>query len=245
MNLNNLLNQFLGGNTPGGQDSNPNQGGLGSTLGNIGSHIPGGLAGGAAAGGIVALLMGNKSARKMAGKAATYGGAALLGGLAFKAYQNWKDNSSAQAQPAAAPASSATSDADFHQKALADNGAGQAPFELTLIKGMIAAAKADGHIDSQEQARIFEAVERMNLAAEHKAIIFAALQQNISIQELAANTHSIETRSELYLASCLVMQPDHPAERAHLDQLASALQLPGDLAAHLESQAIQAQAAGG
>jgi len=34
------------------------------------------------------LLLGNKSAREIAGKAASYGGAAVLGGLAYKAFQN-------------------------------------------------------------------------------------------------------------------------------------------------------------
>ncbi len=240
MSLNQLFNQFLGSANPaqagqagGAQDS-------GSTLSKITSQIPGGLAGGAAAGGIVALLMGNKSARKFAGKAATYGGAAMLGGLAFKAYQNYKDNSSQQAQAPAAANSSAQSEQTFHQQALVDSSASQAPFELTLIKAMIAAAKADGHIDTEEQGRIFQAVEQMNMSAEHKGIIFDFLQQDVSVPDLVANINSIEMKSELYLASCLVIDPDQASERAHLDQLATALQLPADLSQQLEWQAQQA-----
>jgi len=42
-------------------------------------QIPSGSVGGAAAGGILVLLVSNKSARKLAGTRATYGGAALLG----------------------------------------------------------------------------------------------------------------------------------------------------------------------
>jgi len=242
MNLNNLLNQFLGAGGNPQQAANSSSGGIGDALGKLGSQIPGGLAGGAAAGGIVALLMGNKSARKFAGKAAQYGGAALLGGLAFKAYQNWKSNGSDTAQPGAATTSTARDDQSFHQQALANSAAQQAPFEMTLIKAMIAAAKSDGHIDSQEQGRIFDAVERMNLSFEDKGLIFDYLRQDIPVQELAANAHSIETKSEIYLASCLVMQLDHPGERAFLDQLAAALQLPSDLAGHLETEAQQAQA---
>ena len=92
MSLQNLITQFTG-NAPnashqagGGDSDNP--------LEAIKSAIPGGLAGGIAAGGVMALLMGNKSARKLAGKAAAYGGTALLGGLAYKGYQNWKQNQS-------------------------------------------------------------------------------------------------------------------------------------------------------
>jgi uncharacterized membrane protein YebE (DUF533 family) len=241
MNFNSLLNQFLGTNDNATQGIAGGAGGVGDSLGKITSHIPGGLAGGAAAGGIVALLMGSKKARKFAGKAVSYGGAAVLGGLAFKAYQNWKANADADAS--AQTSSPATSDDHaFHQQALADHGADQTPFEITLIKAMIAAAKADGHIDAQEQARIFEAVERMNLSAQDKGLIFDYLRQDISIDELAANARGMESRSELYLASCLVMQIDHPAERDYLNRLSVALQLPAELAAQLENQAQQALA---
>ena len=49
-------------------------------------------------------------------------------------------------------------------------------------------------------------------------------------------------KAEVYLASCLVITPDHPAERAHLDNLAMALQLPEELSRQLEQQASQALA---
>ncbi len=240
MSLNQLFNQFIGSGNPAQADSTAGSQNSGSTLSKITSQIPGGLAGGAAAGGIVALLMGNKSARKFAGKAATYGGAAMLGGLAFKAYQNWQGSNSAQPETAASTHPAAQTEQAFHQQALADPSSKQAPFELTLIKAMIAAAKADGHIDAQEQGRIFEAVEQMNMSAQHKAIIFDYLQQDIPVQELVAGIDSIEMKSELYLASCLVIEPDQASERAHLDQLATALQLPTDLSQQLEWQAQQA-----
>jgi uncharacterized membrane protein YebE (DUF533 family) len=235
MNLDALLNQFLGS----GNTSTTASPGLGNTIDGIVDRIPGGLAGGAAAGGIVALLLGSKKARNFAGTAAAYGGAALLGGLAYRAYQNWQ-NSNAREESRSATTSTAGNEEAFHQRALHDAGNGQSPFELTLIKGMIAAARADGHIDAQEQARIFEAVERMSLSTEHKGIIFGYLTQEISIEELVTHTASIETRTELYLASCLVIDLDHPAERAHMDALAGALELPGELSRQLEIQAAQA-----
>ena len=109
-----------------------------------------------------------------------------------------------------------------------------------MIKAMIAAARADGHIDAQEQARIFQAVEQMNLSSEHKGIIFDYLQKDLPLQELVSGADSIERKTELYLASCLVIDPDEASERAHLDQLASALQLPAELQQQLEWQAQQA-----
>ena len=91
MNIQNLLNQFIGSSNA-TLSSNHETQGTGDTLSKLSGSIPGGLAGGAAAGGIMALLVGNKSARKFAGKAATYGGAAVLGGLAYKAFQSWQQN---------------------------------------------------------------------------------------------------------------------------------------------------------
>ena len=55
-----------------------------------------GIAGGLAAGGLLGLLVGNKKMRKKVGKlaggVAGYGGAAALGALGYRAYQNWQAN---------------------------------------------------------------------------------------------------------------------------------------------------------
>ena len=45
---------------------------------------------GALAGGALGLLLGNRKARKMGGKAAVYGGLAAVGVLAYKAYGDWQ-----------------------------------------------------------------------------------------------------------------------------------------------------------
>lgn len=237
MNIQNLLNQFIG---PGDTTSSAGKStpGIDDALSRLGDKLHGGLAGGAAAGGIMALLMGNKSARKIAGKAAGYGGAALLGGLAYKAYSNWQHNKGRQ------PITwSDTGNTMLETNEAFTTGDMQAPdFQLQLIKAMIAAAKADGHIDATEQQRIFSAVEEMDVSAEVKGVIFDLLQQPITLEELAAGAATIEHRSELYLASCLVINPDHPSERAHLEQLAVVLELPEGLAQQLQWQAQRAMA---
>ena len=234
MSIQNLLNQFIG-------SSHDIHSPVSDTryrryLNKLTSNIPGGLAGGAAAGDIMALLVGNKSARKFAGKAATYGGAAVLGGLAYKAFQNWQLNSNDHTTAEAGTANMPLSDQD----AFAINDALPPAFELTLIKAMIAAAKADGHIDTVEQQRIFKAVEQMNLSTETRGMVFDLLRQQISVEDLAKGADSIEQKSELYLASCLAINPDHPSEQTHLDQLASALELPVGLTHELQWQAQKA-----
>ena len=237
MSIQNLLNQFVGSS-----DAVPSSGaastGIGDTLSKLSASLPSGLAGGAAAGGIMALLVGNKSARKFAGKAATYGGAAVLGGLAYRAFQNWQQNSTSHSSTEAGSANIAIPD----RNAFAVNGELPPAFELTLIKAMIAAAKADGHIDATEQQRIFKAVDQMDLPIETKGVVFDLLRQEISVEELASGAGSIEQKSELYLASCLAIDPDSPSEQAHLDRLASALGLPEGLPGELQWQAKKALA---
>ena len=236
MNLQHLLSQFTGSGDAGSADGNKPQG-IGDALGKLGDKLPGGLAGGAAAGGLMALLMGSKSARKFAGKAAGYGGAALLGGLAYKAYSNWEHNKGR---------TTAWSDAGNRapeQGGIFEPAETDAPeFQLQLIKSMIAAARADGHIDATEQQRIFKAVDEMGLAQDVKGVIFDWLQQPITVEAVAAGAKTIEHKSEIYLASCLVMDPDHPAEQAYLDQLEAALGLPEGLAEQLRWQAQRAMA---
>jgi uncharacterized membrane protein YebE (DUF533 family) len=242
MSLNNLLNQFLGSTSSSPTDNQGQSQGISQTLSSLASNIPGGLAGGAAAGGIMALLMNNKSARKVAGTAAKYGGAAMLGGLAFKAYQNWQSNDPAAAQKAAGSQVPASSEDTFHQQAITSSTESENDFELTVIRAMIAAARADGHIDAQEQQRIFQAVDKMGLTSQEKGLVFDYLQKDISIRELAKGISSMELKAEIYLASCLVINPDHPAEREHLDKLGAALALPRELLQQLELQAQQAVA---
>jgi len=237
MNLQHLLNQFIGPGDNASSGGNNTQG-IGDTLGRLGDKLPGGLAGGAAAGGLMALLVGSKSARKVAGKAAGYGGAALLGGLAYKAYSNWQHN---KGRPATAWGDTAPGMLE-QDHPIAGTDTGAPDFQLVLIKAMIAAAGADGHIDATEQQRIFKAVDEMDLPTEVKGVIFDLLRQTITVEELAVGANTIEQKSEIYLASCLVIEPDHPSETRFLDQLEAALELPDGLAPQLLWQARKALA---
>ena len=141
-NIQSLLGQFLGANTDsatGYQTQPANQ-----KVTSLSDKIPGGLVGGAAAGGIVALLLGNKKARKFAGKAAGYGGAAVVGGLAYSALQKWQSSSSNDQFQARAAG-------DIEQAMASSPPLPDKSFEISVITAMIAAAKADGHIDAVEQ----------------------------------------------------------------------------------------------
>lgn len=186
----------------------------------------GGLAGGAAAGGAVALLLGSKKARKFAGNAATIGGMAVLGGLAYKAYQNWQSQKH-----------DAATVEDVNKTPESYTALPSPKFQMSILKTMISAAKADGQIDADERKRIFDQVESLGLSAEEKGSIFDAFTRDINLKELAEGAETLEQKSDLYVAACLACNPDDPKEKNFLMGLALALDLPQGLLPHLEEQA--------
>ncbi len=118
-----------------------------------------------------------------------------------------------------------------HAQPAADGG----PFELALVRAMVGAAKADGHIDAAEQRRLFAEVERLQLDAEAKAYVFDLLTHDVDLKSLVDAVRTPEQGAELYLAARLAIDPDEPAERAYLDALAARLRLPADLRSSLDS----------
>ncbi|MFH7564236.1 MULTISPECIES: tellurite resistance TerB family protein [Oceanimonas] len=191
---------------------------------------------GAATGGILGAVLGSKKGRKMAGSGIKYAGLAAAGVMAWKAYQSWQQGKQPEQAAPVQREDFQRVDPRFSPTAPA---AGGEPFQLSLMRAMIGAAKADGHVDATEQQRIFEQVEQLGLAADEKALVFDMLSAEISINDIVASAKGPEQAAELYLASRLVMDPDEASERVWLEALAHRLQLPGDLVAHLEQQAKQ------
>ena len=235
-----LLEQFLGsgGSEFGTRTDNGAQNGASGPWDNaramaerFTSGPMGGFGGGMAAGSLLGLLVGNKKVRKFAGGAVGYGGAAALGALAYRAYQNWQEGKAVAKAPAAAERDIAPA-AGFAPPMAADGR----PFALALILAMIGAAKADGHIGQEEQAAIFAKVNALDLDAESKAFVFDALASPIDIGVVAGMSRGLEQGAEIYIAARLAIDPDHPAEKSYLETLARGLQLPHDLVAHLERQ---------
>lgn len=220
-----LLDQVLGGQA-GGQ-------GKGSMIGGFGT--------GAIAGGLAAILLGTKTGRKLGGSALKLGGVAAVGALAYKAYQDWQAGKSAPdavPSPTAAevPALPPPSGTPFHP---ADEAAQQS-LARGLLRAMIAAAKADGHIDAQEQSRVFAEIDRLGLGAEDKAFVIDELRAKLDIDAVAAAATTPEQAAEIYAASLLAIDPDNAAERGYLAMLAARLNLDDKLVAHLHSSVAAA-----
>lgn len=187
---------------------------------------------GAALGGIAGLLLGSKGGQKIAGSALKVGGVAVLGGLAYKAWQNWQSQ-----QGGAAPAApgNGTAEAEgtvFLPKAEAERN----DLSLTLLSAMISAAKADGHMDADEQSRIFAKVDDSELSGEEKGFLMDQIRKPLDIAELAAKATTPERAVEIYAASMLAIDPDHATEKDYLDRLAQKLDLAPALRASIEAE---------
>lgn len=205
-----LLDQLMGTNLPGGNT-------VGQTVDKVQDYAKENpLTAGAAAGGLAALLLGTKTGRSVTGGAAAVGGMAVLGSLAYKAYQNWQNSTAVEG--AADPSAAAGEGGTF-----AGNDADEQEMGLALVTAMIAAAKSDGHIDANEQKRIFDKLDEMDLDAESKAFVMDELRAPLDIDKIVGMSKSPEMAMQIYTASRIAVDVDHSAERAYLDLLAEKL----------------------
>ena len=203
----------------------------------IGSGAAGGFAGGLAGGAIASAFMGKKG-RKLTKSAVKIGGLALVGGLAYKAWQNHKQSSGvAGTTPAPSaglePVPAVPQGTGFLPAAGDARGAEQ--LSQLIVRAMISAAKADGQIDTRESQMILQQVNSAQLDEEDKAFLFAEYSKPLDIEGLVSAVDSPEHAAEVYAASVLVAHPASPAEKIYLDTLARALQLESGLVRELHS----------
>ena len=111
----------------------------------------------AGAAGLAAGMLMGKSGGKLLGKATKYGAIAALGGLAYHAWQRSRTQTTV-AGSTAAPAD--YQPAPKHEAPSCRRPRTRPPSDAlgqALVRAMIAAAKADGRIDAEENQRIFAA----------------------------------------------------------------------------------------
>ncbi|WP_018916509.1 tellurite resistance TerB family protein [Vreelandella zhanjiangensis] len=181
-------------------------------------------------GGAMGMLVGSKRGRSMGGKALKYGAIAGVGMLAWKAWQN---SQAAKNQPA-------TSSKAEGERVDVLSGEIQERRSLELLQAMIMAARADGHIDEQEQVLITEQIDALGADQEMHNWVERQLKAPLDAEALAREADSPQAAREMYLMSVAVTDDQNPMERAWLDQLAQALKLTPDITQELEHQAQQA-----
>jgi len=239
--LGDLLGGIMGGNG-GGSAAGGSRGGLGDVVGKVTEYAkqnPGLST--AAAGGLAAVLFGGKGP-KLKADALTLGGLAAIGTLAYKAFQQYKINNpgtAASAPPVGTPAALPPADSAFHP---ANAPGGQDAVALSIVTAMIAAAKADGTVDATERQKILGKLSEGGLSAEERDYLDRELAGPLDLNKVVDSATGPEHAIQLYAASLLAIDPDHPAERAYLDMLAARLGLDAGLKTSIE-QAVAGAAA--
>ena len=200
MDFSQLLNQVLGAAQKGGKAV------ADSPLNSFG--------GGALTGALASMLLKKKNTKKLV-KA---GSVAALGFLAYKGYQNWKQNRQQEELP---------------QSAFQPAGLIGENHSRVILQTMIAAA-SDGLIDDAERA----AIERESGSdAEMAAWLQAEYAQPASIEQIAAAVGSDEAlAAETYLVARLVCADLSRKEIVFLSRLSQALNLDDQLVESLEKQ---------
>ena len=211
MDLKNLLNQALNSDlVQQGQQQLKKQN-TSNSLKSLGT--------GALGGGLVGMLMGSKKSRKLGKKvgknALKIGGAAALGLLAYKVYNNYQSSEKTE------------------QNQFNEND----PIHHELIlKAMIAAAKADGHVDSEEMSKIQSTLEQAGAEAQLQSLIHSELSKPLDPSEIASLAQTPQQASEIYLASLIVVDEENFMEKAYLGELAKQLKLDSEIVYQLEQQ---------
>jgi len=200
------------------------------------SGVLSGLAGGMAGGVLSGALM-SKSGRKLGKSALKVGALAAVGGIAWKAYQHYQGKATHPEATTPAPAPALTGLTSDRFAAAAEDRPDN-PGPLLLLRAMIAAAHADGHIDAGERQRIFERVEELDLDSDAKALLFDELQSPLKLSALAALVPDQETAVEVYVSSVLAIDTSQPISQHYLDGLASKLELPAELVRAVHAEAV-------
>lgn len=195
----------------------------GAPAGALGQALRGGGKG-ALATGAMGLLLGGRAGR-IGGKASRYGNLATLGMVAYKAFSAW------QAQQQSGQGASEPQTVDRVTPDLAET------HSRAILKAVVAASKADGHVNDRERALIEAELGRLANDPELSDWLRRELARPLNASDVAAAAITPEIAAEMYIASLLVVDEQQEQERAYLDELAKALRLEPALKERLEAEA--------
>ena len=232
MNITSILDQLLKSGQGTVQDKSGQSNNVNSPLGGLGDLLSGsggsggllsGFGGGVATGGALGLLLGNKKARKVGGKVAMYGGLAALGAIAYSAYSNWQAQNArnAQSEPQTIDRLPA-SQVEQHS--------------LAILKSLVAASKADGHVDVRERQLLDQELGKLTNDLELRRWFEAELNKPLDPADVAMAAKTPEMAAEMYIASVMMVDEESFMERSYLEELARQLKIDPALKSELEIQ---------
>ncbi|MBJ6126433.1 tellurite resistance TerB family protein [Microvirga splendida] len=208
--------------------------------------------------GLAGLLFRGRKKSKLTGNLVKLGGLAVIGGLAYKAYQSQQSAKGSTAEAAggatvptmdgaeAAAAGSPASGPDeavaqsalsvpetsrFHPVSQTEDDA------LLFLRTMVAAAAADGHIDDAERSRIVKGLTEAGIDPDATRWLDTEMASPADVEELAANVNDPEKAAQVYSAARIAIDPDTIQEREFLNQLAEALDLDSAVRSQIDNTA--------
>ncbi|MFO0389446.1 MAG: tellurite resistance TerB family protein [Alphaproteobacteria bacterium] len=187
---------------------------------------------------------------------AKVGGLALLGTLAYKAFGNYQEQKAAGGNASVVNAvkisatGMATQASSIVSGLLAGGNQAQnlplaapaapanADLPLAIIRAMIGAAKADGHMDAAESQKIIGQLESVGIGTQEKALLMQEMANTQDVQNIAAAAKTPQEAAQLYLAALLVCDSQCAAEQQYLASLASSLKLEPAFTASLQQELL-------
>ncbi|QRM28984.1 tellurite resistance TerB family protein [Microvirga sp. VF16] len=194
---------------------------------------------------LAGLLFKGRKKGKLTGNLVRLGGLAVIGGLAYKAYQNQQAAKGPAGEGTSAP-STPVGQADealaqsalnlpeasrFHPVSQTEDDA------LLFLRTMVAAASADGHIDQAERSRIIKGIAEAGIDPESSHWLDNEMASPADVEELAANVNDPEMAAQVYAAARIAIDPDTIQEREFLHQLAEALDLDPAMRSQIDDTA--------
>jgi uncharacterized membrane protein YebE (DUF533 family) len=203
--------------------------------------------------GLAGLFSSKKRSGKLPGGGlAKLGGLALIGTLAYKAFQNHQAGkpilggiAGGEAMSGSGQGSPATGLASVEppRNSLFDPISQTEDDALLYLRAMVAAASADGTIDESERQRITKGLAEAGIDPSATRWLENEMANPADVDELSDPVTTPEKAAQVYAAARLAIEPDTMQEREFLRQLAKALDLDDGIRAQIEATVGEADGA--
>jgi uncharacterized membrane protein YebE (DUF533 family) len=226
---------------------------------------------GAAAGGLLTLMLGTRAGRSVGASVMQLGALAALGTLAYRAYHDSQEPREARSKDRfgaktgervggtmgeriaerVSETASELARGRGHGRGQGSDAAFMPRFTsrdepglaTSLLVAMVNAAKADGVIDAKEHKIIMEKQEEAGLDGEARRMVEREMAGPPDIEKVVKLAKTPEIANQIYAASALAIQPDKASEKAYLAQLAQRLSLTPSLVSEIDRRVQEARVA--
>ena len=194
--------------------------------------------------GLAGLMLGRKR-KGVTANLATLGGLAVIGGLAYKAFQGWRIIPSAGTEGGQAATGVTLMGAEtnapepdsrpekplFHPISYTEDDA------MLFLRTMVAAAASDGRIDAEERARIIKGLTEAGIDPQASHWFDDEMASPADVDEIAESVNDPDRAAQVYAAARIAVDPDTVQERDFLHRLAEALDLDPAVRAQIDETA--------